>query len=89
MSQVDNKSKNVGLSVSLERTDSGSYRLVVDDVESMTGVGASLWKSVGLYTTSPEYSKDELVETGLSDDQLKEIGFSIMIRLLALNGLIK
>ena len=60
---------------------------VRDRLDDAVGDSMATWRTGGHYT-SASYDKEELKKLRLTREQFAEIGENIVIRLLAVNGLI-
>ena len=68
----------------LEAQADGQLRLIMDDVDRLEGSSAGTWKTNVLFT-SRDYDNALLLESGLSERELADIGLSVVSRLAALS----
>jgi alkylhydroperoxidase family enzyme len=62
----------------------GRARIVMDDVAAVGDAAARTWRHQALFTTN-DYDQAALRELALTDEQLRDIGFTVVARLLALS----
>jgi hypothetical protein len=74
----DLRRAEIGLAVCLVDEENGDLRLVLDDVTH----DGSAWKDLSFYTHK-RYPKKKLLQFGLSEQELAEIGFAVIARLVA------
>jgi hypothetical protein len=79
---------NLGVVVSLLDRGDGQSRLIMDDVRSQSPIRATVWEFEAFYSHKT-HDNARLDEMTLSDDEYRDIGVSLMARLLALNGRVK
>ena len=77
-----------GVAAYLKDDENGMLHLVLDDVEAMSGENTPDWKHLVPYTSNA-YDEKSIKDLSLSKEQFAEIGENLVIRLLALGGLIK
>ena len=68
--------------------DDGNIRLFLDDVKASRGTELPVWEHQGLFTSN-DYCSETFISLSLSKEQFAEIGESLVIRLLALEGHLK
>jgi hypothetical protein len=78
--------KGVTAYIKLENDE--NIKLVLNDVNSTSETDTPDWTHSVLFTSN-SYSEKSLKELSLSKEQFAEIGENLIIRLLALNGLLK
>jgi len=83
METDDSKRNRSGVVCTLVLNDEGRARLVMDDAESSTDTAPQSWRGTTLYTWM-DFTETELLPGDLSDAQLREIGFALVLRLAAL-----
>ena len=84
----DGARPSLGVVVSLLDRGDGQSRLIMDDVRSQSPVRATAWGFDAFYTLK-SHDNAALDEMTLSDDVYRDIGISLVARLLALNGRVK
>ena len=77
-----------GVTAYIKQENSEDIRLVFNDVDSTSDSDNPDWKHSVLFAYN-NYDKKALKEMTLSKDQYAEIGENLILRLLALNDLIK
>ena len=77
-----------GVAAFIKQEANDEIKLVLNDVNSTSESEATNWTHSVIFTSS-NYDENTLRELSLSKEQFAEIGENLMIRLLALNGLIK
>jgi len=77
-----------GVTAFLKQEPSNEIQLVLNDVISSSEKDNTDWKHDVLFTANA-YNEKALIDLSLSKEQYAEIGENLVIRLLALNGLIK
>ena len=78
--------KGVAAYIKLEPTN--EIKLVLNDVSSSSETDNPDWNHDVIFTANT-YNEKEFTNLSLSKEQFAEIGENLIIRLLALNGLIK
>jgi hypothetical protein len=61
----------------------GKVRLILDDVANSTGSVTGVWKHRSLYTCK-DFLRADIDDLKISDQELAELGFSLLARLVAL-----
>ena len=77
-----------GVTAYIKQNTSKEIQLVLNDVVSTSDNDNPNWKHSVLFTSNA-YDEEALRELSLSKEQFAEIGENLIIRLLALNDLIK
>ena len=77
-----------GVTAFLEKEGNESMKLVFHDVEATSPTAHPDWKHMVNFTSNV-YDKKKLQNLELTKEQYAQIGENIVIRLLALEGLIK
>jgi len=77
-----------GVAAYLKQEEDGKLTLMLNDVEATSSNDSPNWKHNVLFTSN-SYEADSLINLSLSKEQFAEIGENLVIRLLALSGLIK
>ena len=77
-----------GVAAYLKDEGDGKLRLALDDVEAISEKEGTSWKHIVSFTSN-SYDANSLKELSLSKEQFSEIGENLVIRLLAMGGLIK
>lgn len=74
-----------GVAAFLQVQAHGTLRLVLNDVESLSGSSEPDWKHLTMFTHN-DYDADELKALAISKEQFAAIGENLVIRLLASGG---
>ena len=74
-----------GVAAFLRVQADGTLRLVLNDIESISGSSEPDWKHLTLFTHK-DYDADELKALSISKEKFAEIGENLVIRLLASGG---
>jgi len=77
-----------GVTAFIKQEDNNQIKLVLNDVNSTSESDNPDWIHSVIFTSN-NYDENSLKELSLSKDQYAEIGENLIIRLLALNGLMK
>jgi hypothetical protein len=77
-----------GITAYLKLENDENIELVLNDVISTSETDNTDWTHSTLFTSN-SYSENSLKELSLSKEQFAEIGENLIIRLLAVNGLLK
>jgi len=77
-----------GITTYIKQCNNQDIQLVFHDVISTTDSDNPDWKYNALFTQN-NYNEKALKEMSLSKDQYAEIGENLILRLLALNGIVK
>lgn len=88
MNTDDGKRGAQGVVASIVERDDGSVRIVFDDVELAARGKGTRWRTLRLFTWK-DLDAAALAESAIPQDQLAEIGFSLLTRLAALSGKVK
>lgn len=80
METDDFKRNSNGVVCTLVLNDHGRARLVMDDAKSSTNTAPQSWRGDVLYTWM-DFSEEEFLPGDLSDSQLREIGYALVLRL--------
>lgn len=84
--ETDNGKRGAsGLVLSLVDAAPGKLRIVVDDVKNESGSERGPWAHNVLYTFK-DYDATDIMNQQLSDKELAEFGFAILVRLGVLHG---
>jgi hypothetical protein len=79
--ETDNgKRGSNGVVLSLVESVPGKLRLVADDVKNESGSDRGPWTHHVLYTFK-DYDADQIKNQKLSDKELAEFGFAVLVRL--------
>jgi hypothetical protein len=78
----------LGVVVSLMDRGDGRSRLILDDVRSRTPQRTTAWGFDAFYTQKSHNNAD-LDDMALTDEEYRDIGVALVVRLLALNGRVK
>lgn len=79
--ETDNgKRGSSGVVLSLVETTSGNLRLVIDDVKNESGSNRGPWAHHVLYTFK-DYNADQIKNQELSEKELADFGFAVLVRL--------
>jgi hypothetical protein len=79
---------SLGVVVSLLDRGDGQSRIIMDDVRSQSLVRATAWV-FDAFHTHKSHDNAALDNMSLSDDEYRDIGISLVARLLALNHRVK
>ena len=77
-----------GVTAFIKNDPNNEIKLVLNDVISLSETDNPDWKHDVLFTANT-YNEKELRDLSLSKEQFAQIGENLIIRLLAVNGLIK
>jgi hypothetical protein len=84
--EIDDGSRpSLGVVVSLLDRGDGQSRLIMDDVRSQSPMRETAWDFDAFYTQK-SHDNASLDDMALTDDDYRDIGISLVARLLALNG---
>jgi hypothetical protein len=84
---IDNEVRDDrGIVVSVVDRGDGRARIVMDDVAIVGDASARTWQHQVLFTAN-DYDLAALRDLTLTDEQLRDIGFNVVARLLALSRL--
>ena len=72
-----------GIVLSLVEGKPGELRLVIDDVRNESGSGCGPWRHHTLFTFK-SYSQENIGNLNISEKELADIGFQVLVRLGAL-----
>ncbi len=79
---LDDKKRSKDGVVACIRDEGHKLRLIFDDVESENNINPISWDFRTFYTWTT-FNKEKLLECNLTDDQYRDIGFTLMARLRA------
>lgn len=85
METDDGKRSASGLVLSLAENNPGELRLILDDVRNESDSGRGPWRHHALFTFK-QYSERDITDLKLSEKELAEIGFNVLVRLGVLRG---
>ena len=85
MSQSHPSSTTTGVVATLQQISQGRFRLILDDVKSVSTLDATTWRREGLFT-SRDFEISSKRDLDLTKEQLAEIGENLLIRLMASRG---
>ncbi|XXF77741.1 hypothetical protein P2318_32535 [Myxococcaceae bacterium GXIMD 01537] len=77
-----------GVVASLVENPDGSLRLLFDDLDRLPDTEPPVWRTQVLFTFK-DYDKERVLGGKFSKEELAEIGENVLIRLVALSGLLK
>lgn len=77
-----------GVSIHIKTNKKNEIRLIINDIASTSTSDTPDWKYNALFTNN-DYDAKAFKEMSLSTEQYAEIGENIILRLLALNNLLK
>ena len=82
MSQDEQRRAEHGVVACMVPTPDGGYRLVLDDVSSSSADYPQVWNVTRLFTYK-DFDGTRLIDTNLSEEELADIGLSLVARLVA------
>ncbi|WP_139309962.1 hypothetical protein [Teredinibacter haidensis] len=80
MSIDEGKRSQSGVVSSLVELDDGKVRLIFDDVKNLSSADKGPWQYHTLFTFN-DYDKSKVFGHDLSESELAEIGFNLLVRL--------
>ena len=76
----EGKRGSSGIVASLVETEPGQLRLILDDVKNESTSGRGPWSHHVLFTFK-DYTAEDILAQKLSEKELADIGFNLLVRL--------